>query len=441
MRPRIFLEGNYFVDLRPGSPERAGRWRRARRSRCRTPRRRCSSASSSRCSRATRARTCGRCFQEYGKALDGPGGRGFNRSIQYWEPAFKNSALVNDATARHRGARPLELPARRAQRRRGPRPRPRGAQGRSSRASPRPPARSPTSRQNLSATIRELPTTLAGRPARVRRAAQAFPPVRRLARAMLPTVRTSGPALDAQLPLVKQLRRLVAPAGAPGPRQGPAPDRAGADRAQPPRRPAPGGDAADRQLQQQRPARVERDRGPGPELPGPGPDLPGGLQAVRRPRRREPQLRRQRPVRPLLRAERQLRVGRRRRPLLLHRPARARRQPAEGAAPAGVPPGRPVRDAGGARTCARSVQAPPQQIRINQNAPGRRRAPRAGADRRSWSGCAHRAEAQRAWTSSYTLVRRAAEGRRRSPPSPRRRAADEARDPATTSATSSRSSR
>jgi hypothetical protein len=66
--------------------------------------------------------------------------------------------------------------------------------------------------QNLSATIRELPTTLQAGQRAFDALQQAFPPVRRLARAMLPTVRTSGPALDAQLPLVKQLRRLVAPA-------------------------------------------------------------------------------------------------------------------------------------------------------------------------------------------------------------------------------------
>ena len=45
IRPRIFLEGNFFVDLRPGSPGGAGARRRRRRSRSRRPRRRSSSTS------------------------------------------------------------------------------------------------------------------------------------------------------------------------------------------------------------------------------------------------------------------------------------------------------------------------------------------------------------------------------------------------------------
>ncbi len=43
IRPRIFLEGNFFVDLDPGTPERARRSATATRSRSRRRRRRCSS--------------------------------------------------------------------------------------------------------------------------------------------------------------------------------------------------------------------------------------------------------------------------------------------------------------------------------------------------------------------------------------------------------------
>ena len=149
-------------------------------------------------------------FREYGKAVDGPGGRGFNRSIDYWEPAFKNSALVNEATLgieEHdlsnylRGARKVAEGLDRD---------PRALKGLITGLAETASAFA-DEQQNLSETIRELPTTL-----RVGRRAlgalrEAFPPVRRLAREMLPTVRTSGPALDAQLPLVRQLRGLVAP--------------------------------------------------------------------------------------------------------------------------------------------------------------------------------------------------------------------------------------
>ena len=209
VRPRIFLEGNYFVDLKPGSPSarviddghtipvqntaapvQFGQFLEMLQSDTRED-----------------LRTV---LREYGRALDGPGGRGFNRSIPYWEPAFKNSALVNEATL---GIEQHDL----SNYLRGAR---RVAEGLD---------RDPDAlkslitafantagafadeQENLSATIDELPVTLrAGRRA-FGALRTAFPPVRRLAREMLPTVRTSGPALDAQLPLVKQLRGLVRP--------------------------------------------------------------------------------------------------------------------------------------------------------------------------------------------------------------------------------------
>jgi virulence factor Mce-like protein len=210
VRPRIFLEGNYFVDLNPGSasapamdegdtipvqntaaPVQFGQFLEMLQNDTRED-----------------LRTV---FREYGKALDGPGGRGFNRSIRYWEPAFKNSAIVGDAT---RGIEEHDL----SNYLRGAR---RVAEGLD---------RDPEAlkglvtnlaitatafadeQENLSATIRELPRTLRTGRRAFAALREAFPPVRRLARAMLPTVRTSGPALDAQLPLVRQLRRLVSPA-------------------------------------------------------------------------------------------------------------------------------------------------------------------------------------------------------------------------------------
>jgi phospholipid/cholesterol/gamma-HCH transport system substrate-binding protein len=207
VRPRIFLEGNYFVDLRPGSPSapvmeegdtipvqntaapvQFGQFLEMLQSDTRED-----------------LRTV---LREYGKALDGPGGRGFNRSIRYWEPAFKNSALVNEATLgieEHdlsnylRGARRVAEGLDRD---------PEALKGLITNLANTAGAFA-QEQENLSATIRELPTTLrAGRRA-LGALRGAFPPVRRLAREMLPTVRTSGPALDAQLPLVRQLRRLV----------------------------------------------------------------------------------------------------------------------------------------------------------------------------------------------------------------------------------------
>ncbi len=208
VRPRIFLEGNYFVDINPGSPSapamakgetipvqqtaapvQFGQFLEMLQSDTRED-----------------LRTV---FREYGKAVQ-EGGRGFNRSIKYWEPAFKNSAIANDAL---RGIEEHDL----SNYLRGAR---RVAEGLD---------RDPEAlkglitglaetasafadeQQNLSETIHELPTTLrAGRRA-FAALRTAFPPVRRLAADMLPTVRESGPALDAQLPLVRQLRKLVSP--------------------------------------------------------------------------------------------------------------------------------------------------------------------------------------------------------------------------------------
>ena len=113
IRPRIFLEGNFFVDLRPGSPSAPevpdggtiGSRRRRRRS--------SSTSCSPRCS-PTSAPTCRRVLQEFGKALDSKptaeqdatldpdvrgktGAQGLNGSYTYAPDALKGSALVNSA--------------------------------------------------------------------------------------------------------------------------------------------------------------------------------------------------------------------------------------------------------------------------------------------------------------------------------------------------------
>ena len=37
-------------------------------------------------------------LHEYSKALEGEGADGYRRSIPYWEPAYRDSAIVQDAT-------------------------------------------------------------------------------------------------------------------------------------------------------------------------------------------------------------------------------------------------------------------------------------------------------------------------------------------------------
>ena len=210
VRPRIFLEGNYFVDLRPGtpsapafddggmipiqntaSPVQFGQVLETLQNDTRED-----------------LRTV---LREYGKAVSGEGGRGFNRSIDYWKPAFKNSALVNDAT---RGRLEHDL----SNYLRGAR---RVAEGldRDPRALKALITHFATTadafareQDNLSATLRELPDTLQTGRRAFGALREAFPSVRRLAGDLERTVPTSGPALDAMLPFVRQMRGLVRPA-------------------------------------------------------------------------------------------------------------------------------------------------------------------------------------------------------------------------------------
>ncbi|HEX8052790.1 MAG TPA: MlaD family protein, partial [Thermoleophilaceae bacterium] len=97
IRPRMFLEGNWFLDMSPGSdaspeledggtipvtqtssPVQLGQVFAILESDTRENIR--------------------KIFREYGSALEGEGAGGFNRSIKYWEPAYRNGAIVQDAT-------------------------------------------------------------------------------------------------------------------------------------------------------------------------------------------------------------------------------------------------------------------------------------------------------------------------------------------------------
>ena len=84
VRPRIFLEGNFFVDLKPGQPRRARSSTRATRSRSRRPPRRCSSTRSCRRSRRTRARTSSCCWPRSARASPTAAPQSLNEA---WEPS------------------------------------------------------------------------------------------------------------------------------------------------------------------------------------------------------------------------------------------------------------------------------------------------------------------------------------------------------------------
>jgi phospholipid/cholesterol/gamma-HCH transport system substrate-binding protein len=97
IRPRIFLEGNFFVDLEPGSPSAKElddggtipvtqtaapvQWGDLL----------TALQSDTRADLQT-------FLREYSKGLDKGGAEGFNEAIRYWEPAYRYSSLANDAT-------------------------------------------------------------------------------------------------------------------------------------------------------------------------------------------------------------------------------------------------------------------------------------------------------------------------------------------------------
>jgi phospholipid/cholesterol/gamma-HCH transport system substrate-binding protein len=209
IRPRIFLEGNYFVDVKPGTP---------------------SSPALGDGDMVPATQTAGpvqfgqvlealqtdtredlrKVLQELGTAFEKGGSRAVNRTIPHWQPAYKWTSIVNDAT-RGESGRDLSGYIRGA--------------GTVAEGLDRDPAALKalitnfaqtmqafaSEQENLSATIDELPRTLRAGFDAFGRLNRALPPLRELVGELRPTVRASGPTLDAQLPLVRQLRGLVGP--------------------------------------------------------------------------------------------------------------------------------------------------------------------------------------------------------------------------------------
>ena len=210
VRSRLFLEGNYYVDLHPGTPrapelESGG---------VIPPNQTASPVQFGEVLTALQRDTREdlRTFlKEFSRALDQGGAEGFNMAIRYWEPAYRDTALVNDATL---GTEFRDL----SRLLRG--------QGRAFGAI----ARDEEARKDLitnlnrtalafareddalKATIPALRDVLTvGRPA-LRSLNSGLPSLSAFARDALPGARSSSPTLDAQIPFVRQARRLVSEA-------------------------------------------------------------------------------------------------------------------------------------------------------------------------------------------------------------------------------------
>jgi virulence factor Mce-like protein len=105
VRPRIFLEGNMFVDIQPGTPEspilKSGG--------SIPPSQTASPVQFEEVLRVLQRDTRSdlqTLLKEFAKGLDGGGAEAFNRSIPFWTPAYKFGSLANDATL---GEQPHDL--------------------------------------------------------------------------------------------------------------------------------------------------------------------------------------------------------------------------------------------------------------------------------------------------------------------------------------------
>ncbi len=207
IRPRIFLEGNFFIDVSPGSPSapKLGDGDKVPMGQASAP------VQLDQVLAALQAPTrkdLRALLDELSTGLAGGGAKAYNSSTKYWKSAYRDSAIVNDALQgidehdlsrylKSAGVTAAALDQNREQLKSFVTDFNTTAAAFAARD------------QDLSSTIRELPRTLrAGMPA-LRELNASFPAVRQLVRAARPAVRSSGPAIDASMPFVRQARKLI----------------------------------------------------------------------------------------------------------------------------------------------------------------------------------------------------------------------------------------
>jgi phospholipid/cholesterol/gamma-HCH transport system substrate-binding protein len=207
IRQRIFLEGNYFVDLQPGTP---GAKERDSGSTV-PPAQTAAPVQFGQVLTALQHDTredLQTLFKELSKGFEGKGSRGFNMAVKYWEEAYRNTAMSTRATL---GQEPGDL--QRVLKGQG---KVFGALARDEESLKllvsslnRLAGAFAREEQNLQATIPALRDVLrVGRPA-LNSLNNAFPTLRAFAREALPAARSSSPTLDVQIPFITQARRLV----------------------------------------------------------------------------------------------------------------------------------------------------------------------------------------------------------------------------------------
>ena len=208
IRPRIFLEGNFFIDLYPGTPSApiAPDGYTFALQQGTQPVQFDQLLTS--LQQGTRA-NLQTLLQQYGLAVK-VGGPAYNQSIQWWTPAYKYGSQVAHASL---GTQPHDLSnwidkagavnGAFAQH----------PQNLESLITDFNTTANAFARENvaLSNAVGELPITLATAMPALTALNNAFPPLREFARALTPGVQSTGPMVDASLPFFTQLRYLVSP--------------------------------------------------------------------------------------------------------------------------------------------------------------------------------------------------------------------------------------
>jgi phospholipid/cholesterol/gamma-HCH transport system substrate-binding protein len=208
IRPRIFLEGNFFIDISPGTPNApvAGTGHTFPIQQGVEP------VQFDQVLTGLQANTRQNLqilLQQYGKAVK-VGGPAYNRSIQYWLPAYKYSAIVAHDFL---GTQTNDLSRYIA------------AQGEVAGAINTHPQELKSfitdfnttanafarEQASLRETIVQLPRTLSTAIPAFNALNTAFPPLREFARALIPGAKTTPVTVDKSLPFITQLRLLVQP--------------------------------------------------------------------------------------------------------------------------------------------------------------------------------------------------------------------------------------
>ena len=207
IRPRIFLEGNFFVDLEPGTPGAAEIEDEGTIpiNQTAVPVQFDQLLTSLQSDTREDLKTL---LDAYGNALDKGGAEAFNRSIPYWKSAYRDTAIVNEASlgeTEHDLSGYVENA------------------GATAEALDRNPVQLKSlitdfnttanafarEQEALRASIAELPRTLRAAQPALASLNASFPPLRAFTADLRPGVRSSEAALDASIPLFRELRGLV----------------------------------------------------------------------------------------------------------------------------------------------------------------------------------------------------------------------------------------